>query len=289
MKKAIILFLILSSVQTWAQHKIGVRAGLNRSTFAASDLEAGENYGWSGGFHFGVNYTYKFTPVVGLRAELVYTQRGARYSYEDSSSYTVIKPIDNSIPQFFDFGNTELEMDYSNGYLSIPVTAQIQLNKKWELFGGMSLDMLINPTGRGNLDYRSASKPDEIFFRKSYDHHYRSDTLGEVSFLSRTTTSIILDGDPTQLRRTETAYFNLQPGEKMGNKFRFVDFHIILGFNYFLNNGFYVGLRGEYGLLDITNDDMDFTLKSLNADNTYIRRRDKDYSRSLSVSFGFRF
>ena len=279
---------MMTASQAIAQHKIGLRAGLNRSIISAENLEEGEDYSSRGGFHFGVNYTYQVAPRFGIRGELLFTQRGSKFTYSDDNSYTAITPIDRTITPFFDFGQTEVELELSNGYLSVPITAQFQITPKIELFGGASVDFLLNPTGRGTLDYVSNNKPDDIFFLKSYDHSYRTDTLGQIPF-GAMTTAILVNSTRTDLIRTESAYLNLQEGDKDGTKFNFVDAHVIVGANYFINNGFYIGLRYEYGLFDITNTGADFTLEFLDENENYIRREDSDFSRAFSLSIGFRF
>lgn len=299
MKKLFTLFFLVVAVSLTAQHKIGVRAGLNFSSLSTSELEKGEEIGTSRGFHFGINYTYQVAPSFGIRAELLYLQRGYQYMFTDTLDgvYRKIKPIVTSgtttvlKEPFVEVGKTQVTMDISNGYLSIPITAQYQLTPKWEVFGGLSFDFLLNPTGRGRLDFTSNDRPEEIFLRQSFDHHYRSDTIGEVNFITGRggTVSLILDGEPTNIYTAETAYYHLEDGEKNGNKFKFVDMHALFGVNFFLNRGFYVGLRGHYGLFDITNDEMDFSVRELNTDGSYIKRQDKDRSISLGASFGFRF
>ena len=287
---------MICAFQMMGQHKIGVRAGLNRGFIQASNLEAGENYTSRGGFHFGVNYTYKFTPVFGLRGEVLFTQRGSKYTYQDSDSYRVIRRLqfaEGESPLLLDRGETDIELELSNGYLSIPITAQFDISKKFEVFAGASIDILLNPTGRGTLDYTSNVTPDDIFFLKSFDHSYRTDSLAQINDLqfgiAPQITSILVNGERSDIISTETAYYNLQPGDKDGTKFNLFDAHVILGVNYFINNGFYIGIRGELGLFDITNQGADFTLKDLDANNRYIRRDDRDLSRNISLSLGFRF
>ncbi len=299
MKKLFTLFFLVLAISLSAQHKIGVRAGLNYSTLSSSELEKGEEIGVSTGFHFGINYTYQVVPNFGVRAELLYLQRGYNYMFTDTIDgvYRNIRPIPTASTTavlkdpFVEIGKTEVTMDISNGYLSIPITAQYQLTPKWEIFGGASFDFLINPTGRGRVDFTSNDRPDEIFFRQSFDHHYRGDTIGEVNFITGRggTASIILDGESTNIYKVETAYYHLGSDDKNGNKFKLVDMHAIFGVNYFLNRGFYVGLRGHYGLFDITNDEMDFSVRSLDEDGGYIKRKDRDRSISIGASFGFRF
>ncbi len=281
-------------VQLNAQHKIGVRTGINYSNFIGGELEQGETYSYSNGFHFGINYTYQVTPSFGVRGELLYLQRGTKYNFTDTDEgvYNLIQPrFGASFPSFFENGHTILNIKISNGYISLPVTAQFQLTEKWEVFGGLSLDLLLNPTGRGTLDFTSTVNPDDIFFIQSLDHQYRSDDAGDVSFIASREESIwiLVAGQAEEIIRTQSAYYKLTEDQKDGNKFKLFDSHAIFGFNYFINSGFYVGVRGHYGLRDITNDKLDFSVRELDASNGYIIRNDRDRSISFGASVGFRF
>jgi len=293
LNKLFTVLLFLCVLQLTAQHKIGVRAGLNVSTISGGELEQGEEYSRSNGFHFGVNYTYSITPKFGIRGELLYVQRGAKYNFIDTTEgvYNLIKPQFSQ--QFFEIGKKIEIIDISNGYLSLPITAQFQLSPKFEVFGGISLDLLLNPTGRGSLDFESISRPQDISYLQSYDHKYRGDEAGEVPFrvsgFSPQPVTITVEGEAVNLYRTEAAYYRLTEAQKDGNKFNVLDAHLLFGVNYFLNQGFYIGIRGQYGLGDITNDNIDFSVRELNDDDTYILRDDKDRSISASISFGFRF
>lgn len=186
MKKLITFLLFLSFLQVQAQHKIGVRAGLNYSTFSGGELELGERYDFSTGFHFGVNYTYNIAPNFGIRGEVLYVQRGAEYNFEDTDQgvYNWVIPYPSSVARFLDIGKTKTNINISTGYLSFPVTAQLQLSKKWEVFGGISVDLLLNPTGSGTFDYTSLTNPDGIFYTQTLDHNTTPMNLVKYPFLS---------------------------------------------------------------------------------------------------------
>ena len=269
-----------------AQHRVGVRAGLNYSTFFG-EMEEGEDYGISGGFHFGINYTYEFNDFFGLRGELLYTQRGAKQTFFRENNYNIIRSL--TIDKFVEYGTVDLSMDYANSYFSIPITAQFRVHKKIELFGGLSLDFMIGPSGRGKLDFTSTDRPFDIFYIQSMDHRYNSDVAGEYNTIIPTRISIIVGGDIVQLPKIVGGYYNFDTEEKTGNRYNGIDSHLILGGNYFINPGFYIGARVEYGLTDITNDQMDFSLVELDQLENYIFRSDSDRSFSVNVSFGFRF
>lgn len=286
LKKLILFLFVLTSIQLNAQHRVGVRAGLNYSTFRGQ-VESGEDYGIGNGFHFGINYTYELNDIFGIRGEILYVQRGTKQNYFSDDTYHIIRSL--SINKFVERGTVDLKMDISNAYLSIPVTAQLDLGRKFEVFGGMSIDFLVGPSGRGKLDFVSNTRPEDIFFIQSYDHRYNSDEAGEYNVIIPEFISIIVDGDRVELPKVVGAYYNFDSEQKTGKRFNTIDSHLILGGNYFINPGFYLGARIEYGIADITNDEMDFSLNELDSEENFIFREDKDSSLSLSVSFGFRF
>ena len=286
MKKLLIFFFLLTTVAISAQHRIGVRAGLNYSTFFG-EMEEGEDYGIGGGFHFGINYTYEFNDIIGIRGELLYTQRGAKQTFFRENNYHIIRSL--TIDKFVEYGTVDLSIDYANSYFSIPVTAQVRVSNKFEIFGGMSVDFMLGPSGRGKLDFTSASREEDIFFIQSYDHRYNSDLAGEYNTIISDRISIIVDGDRVTLPKIVGGYYNFDADQKTGNRYNGIDAHLIFGGNYFINPGFYVGARVEYGLTDITNNEMDYSLTELDELENFIFRDDSDRSFSVNVSFGFRF
>ena len=129
--KNLLLFICLAiAVPLTAQHKVGVRAGLNYSNFKG-DTETGETYGLSNGFHFGINYTYEFTDVFGLRGELLYIQRGTKQDFLSDDVYNIIKPLNSA--QFVEIGTVDMKSEISIAYLSIPITGHFQLHRKFEV------------------------------------------------------------------------------------------------------------------------------------------------------------
>ncbi len=264
--------------------KIGVRAGLNYSWFSGP-LEVNEDYSRSNGFHFGLNYSYYFNDYIGLRLELLYTQKGTKQTYL-GDTYAVIRRLSERI---YDNGFTDYELDVSNAYLSIPIIASLQLTKKIEIFGGVSVDFLIGPTGRGRVDYISNTDPDGIFYIQSFEHNYNSDLAAQASQLSGEIIALIVEGERLDIPRIVGAYYNLNDVEKDGNRFRRTDFSLEAGLNYFLNTGFFIGGSFSYGLVDLTRSEVDVALGELNSDNSYIFRDDYDRQLSLNFSIGFRF
>lgn len=286
--KFLFIIIFAFAFQMGTAQTFGVRAGLNYSTFLGpTETGVEESYGFSNGFHFGLSYSYDFTDLFSVRTELVYIQNGSTYDYTGESYYIIRQPDKTT----FEKGTLEFyELNISNAYMSIPIVANYRVNKKWEVFGGAYINMLIGPTGRGQMKFLSDERPDEIRFIQSLDFSYNSNNVSEITGRSAgalTEIGILVDGDIVTLPKFAGAY-TLQ-GEKTGNKFNFLDFGLTAGAHYFLNKGFFVGLHFDYGFPDLTNNEADFSLKELNPDNSFKFSDDKDSHFGIQASFGFRF
>lgn len=285
--KLLFVIFFVGIFQSAHSQTFGVRAGLNYSKFLGpTETGVDERYGFSNGFHFGLSYSYEFTDLFSLRTELVYIQNGSTYDFE-GDSYYIIRQSDKTT---FEQGNLEqYNLNISNAYISIPVVANYNINDKWEVFGGAYINMLIGPTGRGQMTFESFDRPDEIRFKQSLDFRYNSDDAIEITgrTVQLNEIGILVDGDIVILPTFAGAY--TRQGEKTGNKFNFLDFGLTAGFHYFLNKGFFVGLTFDYGIPDLTNNDVDFSLKELNPDNSFKFSDDKDRHFGIQASFGFRF
>lgn len=287
--KVLVVLVIMTTYVSVNAQTFGVRAGLNYSKLLGP-TETGpgviESNGFSGGFHFGLTYAYDFTDLFSLRSELVYIQNGSSYNF-DGESYYIIRANDKVTVEK---GDVEYDLNISNAYISIPIMANYRINRKWEVFGGPYVNMLIGPTGRGKLRFQSDDRPEDITFRQSLDFKYNNDDEREITGTSPSTLDQIgirVDDDIVSLPRFLGAYS--RQGEKTGNKFNFLDVGITAGAHYFLNKGFFVGFQIDYGFLDLTNNDVDISLKELNADNSFKFSDDKDSHFGIHTSFGFRF
>jgi len=277
------------SISVSQAQTFGVRAGLNYSTFRGPTETADnvtEKYGTSTGFHFGLSYAYDFTDLFSLRSEIVYIQNGSSYEYDGDSYYIIRQTSKTTIEK----GTVDYDLNISNAYISVPIMANYRINSKWEVFGGPYINMLIGPTGRGKLRFESYDRPEDITFRQSLDFNYGSNADREIVGYSPTTSDNIgirVDGDIVTLRRFAGAY--TRQGERTGNKFNFLDMGLTVGAHYFLNRGFFVGFQVDYGLLDLTDNEVDFSLKDVNPDGSFQFSDDKDSHFGVHASFGFRF
>ncbi len=281
LKPFIFSILILFALQYNFAQSIGVRAGLNYSTFSGP-LEKNEKYGLANGIHFGISYGYKFTNTFMLRAELLYNQMGSKLKFDGDNSYYLIYTPKKTV---FETGKRILDLEISNSYISLPITAAYQLTKKIEIYGGLSPSFLINPTARGLVRFTSKENPTEIIFKQALDYRYYNDLPKEAA--TNNELRIIVDGEIVSLPKSVKAYY--QTDALYGSAFKWFNLSAVGGLNYFINKGFYIGARYEYGLFDVTNNKMDHSITELNDDYTFKKRNDNDKQLSYQISLGFKF
>jgi hypothetical protein len=285
MNKHYIIFLSLFLFSsTLIAQSFGIRAGLNYTKFSGP-LEQGvnEKFSLANGFHFGVNYAYKMADIFSIKGELVYTQIGSKYNYEGDSFYKI--PIGSNAFSY-EKGKSTIEMKISNAYISLPVTFQWQASKKLELYAGGYASILIGPKGNGTIYFEQS---DSLFFKQSLIHSYNKDEAGGIA-TNAIGPSVWVDGKIETLDRDAGAYYNLLANEKEANLYNTFDYGITGGFNYFINKGFYVGFKYDYGLTDVTNDKVDFLRKTFDEENNLSTKANHfDRNVGFEVSFGFRF
>ncbi len=262
--------------------KVGVRAGLDFSTLQGPTEDA-ESFGVSTGFHFGVNVSRYLTSTFGFRAELLYSQKGFRKEY-NGVGYYPIKLRDNNL--FYTEGDIDYILEVSNAYASIPITAHIQPFSFLEFFAGFSANFLINPVGSGTVDFTSRSEPDRLFFRQTLQHSYYQDTAGGTG-TSVNSPAVFVGEDIVTIPGAVGAYYIFDNNDE--KIFRGFDLSVIAGTQVYVNKSFYIGLRAEYGLRDITNDAVDVSLESLSDTGGFKVNDDKDHQVTLQASVGFRF
>lgn len=267
-----------------AAQSFGIRAGLNYTRFSGP-LEEGvnEKFSLSNGFHFGVNYAYPIAEDLSVRGEVVYTQIGTGYTYDGASFYKI--PLGNAF--VYEKGRSTIEMKISNAYITVPLMLSWQASKKWELSAGGYISFLIGPRGNGTLYFEKNT--DSLFFKQSLIHNYNKDVAGGIA-TGTTGPSVWVDGKIVTLARDAGAYYNYLSTEKVGTLYNFLDIGLSGSVQYFINKGFYVGLKYSYGLLDVTNDEMDVLRKEY--DETINRAKPAlhfDRNVGAEISFGFRF
>ena len=280
-----IIFFLSLSLPVISQ-SFGIRAGLNYSQLSGpSESGVKEKFALSNGFHFGINYAYRFEENFAIKAEMLYTQVGTKYSYLGESFYKI--PFGTTF--IYEKGIADINIKVSNAYISIPVMAQFSISKKIELNAGIYGSVLLGPRGSGTLFFESTEHPNNVFFKQSLVHNYYSDRARAAASVT-TGPAIIVEGRVVDLAKDAGAYYNYSESEKTGNLYNSIDFGLTGGISYFLNKGFYIGLRFDYGLLDVTNNAMDPSRKKFDeTDVKFIYNNDFDRHIGIQTSFGFRF
>ena len=141
--------------------------------------------------------------------------------------------------------------------------------------------------------FESTSQPQNIRYELRLDYNFRRDNANEVPFQSAgEQTRLLIDNVPSDIFRVRAAYYDIATETELqqrGKLYNVLDATVIAGFNYFINRSFFIGIRGELGLLDKTNSGIDFSRIDRSPAGFRIERDDNDISQNISVSFGFRF
>lgn len=282
-------------------YNIGIRAGLSQSQFIGpSEANANEDFSFTGGFHFGLNFQWNFTEVIGIRTEIIYNQTGSQYSFSSADGYNFYRPLiigerllDFSAPREewpFLRDQTNIELDHNFAYIQFPQTINVKITDKWEAFAGGYISLLLNPLATGTLNFGDS---EDLFenpqsFSQGLDFDFDSDIPGGFN-QNLTPRLLIVDGKDVDIPGAIGAYYLFENVEQFEDKFNSIDYGLIGGFSYYFNRGFYGSVRVEYGLNDITRTEGDVSLQELNPDRSFVFNEDDDRTLGLFLSLGFKF
>lgn len=265
----------------------GFRAGLSYSKLdGPSELGPGgeslESFKSANGFHIGALVNFKFTDLVGLRAEFMYSQRGTEYKYEGPSYYVLGR---NDVNTTTLTGTRTQSLNISNAFIDIPVVAYYKLGSL-EIFGGLNSGLLVASSGGGNIDFSGKSGLGTTIdpFRVNLNYNYKGDKAGEAA---STIQPITVDGRDYDTPTAIGAYYDFT--EKDKNLFKTLDFGLIAGASFFLNEGLFLSARYVHGLADVDRNEYDISLQSLGTNGSFVPRSDTNKSKSLQFSVGFSF
>lgn len=266
----------------------GFRAGINFATIrgplemssSGNDLE---EYKFSNGFHVGATSNLFFNDYFGLRAELLYSQKGADYNYDGESFWVFYTADDQPI---YATGSRSTSLSITNSYFDIPFMAVGRYGRV-ELSGGLNLGILISSRGSGELAFSGQTAAGSAVdpFTIALEFNYFDDAFQRTDINDVETRNI--DGKIVEIPKTLTANFQELEGDQ--KLFNTIDLGLIGGLAFFLNQGLYVGLRVNYGLSDLTKTERDASRKELDDSNNLIFRDDKDRNLTLQASVGFSF
>ena len=242
-----------------------------------------EEYTMARGFHIGASVSYKFTDLVGMKAEFVYSRRGTEYTYDGPSYYVLGR---GTIRSTTIYGDRQQTLDLSNVFLDIPVLAYYKIGKL-ELCGGVNTGILLASTAGGSTNFEGISSLGNPIapFQVGLNHNYKKDKAGEAS--SETFDVSIDESFPYAVPETVMAYYEFETKEE--NQYKTIDFGLVVGAAFYINEGLYLSARYTHGLSDADVNNYDVSLQSLNTDGSFKYRDDDNKSRSWQFSVGFSF
>lgn len=295
MRKILFIILVFCLTNTtFAQGvKLGFKTGLTISKFNGPSEESNgmelESNSTTGGFMVGAMFGYAFTDLSGIKAELLYNQKGTKYNFTGPGYQNLPTETGSTVLLT---GDQRIDLDISTSYIDIPVMAYGRLGK-FEFEGGMSVSLLISSTGNGEveIDGITAVGASTGTYNGVLDHRYgRDDISGRADFLAEDLVALNVDGQMINVPKILNAYylFSDNPEQLSSDRvFNLLDVGLVGGINYFWNSTLYLGGRLNYGLLDVTNNDSGYDVSKVNRGDGI--RTDKDQNFSIQLSLGFSF
>lgn len=265
----------------------GFKAGLNFSTLSGPDeTDAGgeqlEENKTNTGFHIGAAFRLELTDFFGLRAELLYSQKGTNLNYDGNSWWVFYPQGGNPI---YSTGIRQEVISVTNTYIDIPLMAYARFGRI-EISGGVNAAVLLGSRGTGDLTYRgqSLSGANIESFDIALDYNFLSDEYRGANTTEEHLRTI--SGTQVGIPKNIGAYYHgIDNGEKL---FQRLDFGLNAGLSFFMSRSLFLGFRLNYGLTDLTNGEQDLSRFQLAADRSFIlQSQDVDRNFSLQASIGF--
>lgn len=283
----LVLVLLAGLGNAFAQGEFsgGFKAGLNFNNIIGEEETADEVFGTNTGFHIGASFVYSVTDLFGLKAELMYSQKGVQYSYDGPSYFTFYRKSTGT--PIYAEGNRRSDISIANSYIDIPVLVYYKIGP-FELEAGVNAGILVGTTGSGGITFSGSTQAGSPVseFTAGVDYGFYSDEQGLDAVLQGT--EITLNTIPDFIQPNSiNAYY--EAADNSDKKYKTLDLGLNAGLAFFLNSGLYIGVRANYGLTDITNEGQDISPVELGLGNRYQTRDDKDQNISIQASVGFRF
>ena len=284
------------------------RVGINSAQFiGASEIGPDgtdlEDFTTFTGFHVGGGVVFKLLDHYGFKVELLFSQKGSRYTYNGPSTYIFTTTRSGNIVTAI--GTREISNRITNSYIEIPITGYIKYGK-FELNGGFSVAFLTGSNGVGDMVFSglSANNNEQVDFTTLIAHNYRRDDLEPteeiLTFQPEFFTEFTVDGEQVLLLTEETAYAQWTNSSLFGGVFarpdlflddqfyRTLDFAVNAGVSYYISDGLFFGFTASYGLRDVSNPFFDYSLSTSQGLNR-AERSDDDRNFLLMGSVGFNF
>jgi len=116
------------------------------------------------------------------------------------------------------------------------------------------------------------------------DHNYYRDNAGEAAESAEEVITVkeVATAKELTIESALGAYYWQE--EKNASLYNAFNLDAVFGLSVFVNKGLFIGGRLQYGLLDVTNNDADFSFEDITA-----LRSDKDVNLVFQGSVGFNF
>lgn len=272
------LLIFCFSMTAFAQTSFGFRTGLNFNTFLG-ELEENEAFGTNTGFHIGLAFNQQFTDIWGVRAELVYSQKGVSNTYDGTSSVILRDRIDRAIMHS---GMSDINLSVTNTYVDLPLSGYGRVANWLEVSLGVVPGFLVASRGRGELALDASSLNEGLTL--TLDHNYYRDKASEVPESAEELITVKERATAKELTIPSTLGAYTFQEEDNGSLYNVFNLDAVFGLSVFVNKGLYIGGRVQYGLLDVTNNDADFSFGDITT-----TRADKDVNLVFQGSVGFNF
>ncbi len=280
--------LLASALPSWGQLQTSFKVGLNSARMdgpseVGPDDAALERWRNITGFMLGVGFGYAFADAIGVRAELVYSRRGAKYTF-DGPSYRIFRHSAGSTEAR---GVSRYLISIQNTYVDLPLLAYGRW-KNFEFSAGAYGGLLVQSTGEGSLTFSGGrTVPLGNVVRDlefNLQHNYRKDKPGRGDESERV--SVQVDSRAVDMPKTLGAYYDYPEGS--GKLYPAIDYGLLGGISYYMSRSLFFGVRFQYGLADITNEKGDIA-KGQTDNGTLVYRNDHDRNLLWQFSVGFGF
>ena len=285
----LITLLIFSLSMQAQEFGYGFKTGLNFNSIKSDSIRVGEELAQNTGFHIGAVFAYKFTDLMGVRGELLYSIRGGRIRYDGDGVFGVVSETGQ---QFRIQGNRTSSIRVTNSYIDIPVTFYYKPASWVELSVGAQAGFLIGSTAVGQIIVNGETTlsgqtfdVNKLDFNVNYN--YNKDRFDDTAIAGG---AFDIAGENVVIPAQLGAYSEFS--EDYGKLYNSFDFSLIGGVSLFLNKGLFVSGRANVGFTDITDDEADRVNVAEAGSSTGIvteKQNHIDTNFAIQVSVGFIF
>ncbi len=272
-------FVLAFSLQGQAQTKklsYGIKAGVNLSMIGGPMEEDanGQQLEFSKiGFRVGGGLfaRYEFNDRIGVWSELAFMQKGGPYKYDGAS-------FDKQYDTLGTGGTRISTINKSLNYLELPVLFYVELiEDKLELSAGPSFGLLAGASAVGNTKYSSSSIGNlEYELTYAYFKNQAGTSTG--------TQNVTIDGTTRAVPLVLGAYYyNTEAERETGAYYKPFDLGFNAGLAYRISGSLRLGFRYNISLLDITNNNLDYSVQTY---NTKRNDFDRNVGYQIYIAFG---